>query len=61
MGKEAELLFSVPMGTYFCTLEEYEPLIITFLLPIISRRNRKLPWIIKGSEWELGTTGALHT
>ena len=30
MGKEADMFFNVPLGTYFWTMEENEPLIIAF-------------------------------
>ena len=39
MGKEANTLFTVSVRTSFWTLEEHKPLIVAFLLPVISRRN----------------------
>ena len=47
MRKEVDLLFTVPVGTSFGTLEEHEPLIIALFLPIISRSNCREPWAIK--------------
>ena len=59
--KEADLLFTVPVGNYFWTLEENETLIIALFLPIISCRNWRGPWMIKGSEWAPGKAGSVHT
>ena len=57
-GKEADQFFNVPVGTYFWTLEEYEPLIIALPpLPPISHRNGIGTRKIKGSKWESGKSG----
>ena len=47
MGKEAELLFSVPVGIPCWGLGEHEPLIIALFLPIVSRRKWKGQWTIR--------------
>ena len=38
MGKEADLLFIIPVGMPFGILEEHEPLIVALFLLIVSRR-----------------------
>ena len=50
MGEETDLLFNVPLGTSFWTLEEHEPLIIVLFLPIIYIRNWRGPWKVKVSK-----------
>ena len=54
MRKDSELLFIVPVGMPCWVLGEHEPLIITFFLPIFSKRNWKGPWTICGSDWGCG-------
>ena len=61
MGKEADMLFNVPVGTYSWTMEEHKPLRIAFFLPIISGRKRRGTWKIKRRKGESGTAGDLHT
>ena len=61
MGKEADMLFNVPVGTYFWTMEEHKNLIIAFFFPIISGRKRRGTWKIKRNDGESGTAGDLHT
>ena len=48
MGKEAGLLFTVPVRVPFWVVGETEPLIISLFLLIVSRRNWKGPWTIRG-------------
>ena len=50
MGKEADLMSTVPVGIPFWGLGEHEPLIIALFLPIVSIRNLRGPWKIKGSD-----------
>ena len=38
MGKEADLLFTVPVGMKFWGLGEQEPLILALFLPIVSQK-----------------------
>ena len=61
MGKESDLSFTVLVGTYFCNVEEHEPLIIALLIPVISRRKWRGPWTIKVREWESGTAWGFCT
>ena len=61
MGKEADLLFTVPVGTYFWTLEEHENMILALFFLIIHHMNWRRPWTIKVSEWESGTSGSVYT
>ena len=61
MRKEEDLLFTVPVGASFWTLEEHEPLIIEPFLPIIYLRNWIGPWTINGSGWASGAEGVVHT
>ena len=39
MGKEADLLFTIPVGITCWGLGEHEPLIIDLFLLIVSHRN----------------------
>ena len=55
MGKEADLMFTVTVGIPFWGFGEHEPLIITLFLPVVSWRNWRGPWKIKGSDWTYGT------
>ena len=55
MGKEADLLFTVPVGIPGWGLGEHKPLIIALFLRIVSRRKWKVPWNIQGSDWGCGT------
>ena len=59
-GKEADLLFTIPVGTTFWGLEEHEPLIIALFLTIVSRRERRGLWNIRGSELAAGTVRELE-
>ena len=47
MGKEVDLLFTVPVGMLCWILGEHEPLIVYFFLPIFSHRIWKGPWNIR--------------
>ena len=47
MGKEADLIFTVPVGIPFQGLGEHELLMIALFLTIASLRNWMAPWIIK--------------
>ena len=60
MRKEADLLFTIPVGMPFWGLEENEPLIVAFFLPIISRRECRGPWNIRGRELVAGTVIAFE-
>ena len=55
MGKEADLLFTVPVGIPFWRLGEHEPLIIALFIPVFYRRNWRGNWTIKGSSCQSGT------
>ena len=55
MVKEEDFLFNVPVGMKFWVLGEHNPLIISFFILVVSSRNWRLPWMIKGSDWESGT------
>ena len=50
MGKEAELLFNVTVGTSFWNFGEHEFMNIALLLPIIHHRKWIGTWTIKRSE-----------
>ena len=60
MRKEADLLFTIPVGTHFWVLEEHEPLITAFLLLIVSRRECIYPCNLGGSKLATGTVRALE-
>ena len=55
MGKEAELIFTVPVGMTFWEWGEHEPIIIALFLMIFSGRNWKGPWNISESYWQHGS------
>ena len=58
--KEAELLFTVPVGIPFWYFGEHDTLFIELLLPIISSSKWRLPWTIIGSERDSGTARDPH-
>ena len=60
MVKEAELVFTVPVIMQFWRLRENELLIIDLFLPVVSSRNWRGDWSIKGIDWVYGTAGAFH-
>ena len=47
MGKEAELIFTVPVGMTFWEWGEHEPIIIALFIPVVSHINWRGPWTIK--------------
>ena len=51
IGKDADLLFTVPVGVPFWGKHQHEPLIVCLLLPVVKRRNWRGPWIIRGSSF----------
>ena len=50
LSKDADLMFEVPVGTPMWPAENHEPLIIAVLLPIVTRRDWRGPWIFQGSD-----------
>ena len=50
IGKEENLLFTIPVGMYFWRLEEHKPLIVALFLPIVTHRECRGPWNVRGSE-----------
>ena len=50
LGKDADVMFTVPVGTPFWPKSCHEPLIISILLPVVRRRNWQGPWIFRGSK-----------
>ena len=59
MGKEADLLFTIPDNMKFWGLGEQEPLIITFFLPIVTRRECRGPCNVRGFEFSDGAVVSL--
>jgi hypothetical protein len=51
IGKDADLLFTVPVGVPFWEKHQHEPLIVCLLLPVVKRRNWRGPWIVRGSSF----------
>ena len=49
--KVEDLLFTVSVEMPFWGLGDHEPLIRAFFLSMVSRRNWKGPWTIRGSDW----------
>ena len=55
MVKNLDLLLTVPVGMQLLGLSQHETLIIALSLPIFSRSNCRVTWMIKGIEWAAGT------
>ena len=51
MGKESDLLLSIPFGMQFWVFGEHEPLIIALFLPFVYCINWRGTWAIKGIDW----------
>ena len=51
MGKEADLLFTIPVAMPCWVLGEHEPPIIALFLPIVLRSKWKVTCTILGSDW----------
>ena len=60
MGKEADLLFTIPVGIPFWVLEEHEPLIVAFFFPIVLLRELMGPCNIRGRKLSTDTVRALE-
>ena len=58
IGKEVDLLFTNPVGMPFWGLGEHESLIIDLFVSVVSRRNWRGYWKIKGSDCSYGTARA---
>ena len=56
MGKEMEFMFKITVGMPFWGLGEHEPLIIALFVTVVSCRNWRGPWKIKGSDLTYGTS-----
>ena len=50
MGKDADMLFNVPVGIQFGVLVYYGPLIAALFLPIITHVDWMVPWTARGRE-----------
>ena len=50
IGKDADMLFNVPVGIQFGVLVYYGPLIAALFLPIITHVDWKVPWTARGRE-----------
>ena len=51
-------MFTVPVGMPYWGLGEHEPLIVDLFVPIVSCRNWKVTWTIRGIECGGGTVKA---
>ena len=51
IGKDSDLILTVPVRMPCWGLGEHEPLMIALFMLIVSRKNWKGPWIIRGSDW----------
>ena len=51
MGKEADLLFIIPVGMPFGILEEHEPLIVALFLLIFHAVNLDVRGMSEGTSW----------
>ena len=60
MAKETYLLFTAPVGISFGGLVEHETLIVYFFLLVVSYRNYRGPWMIKGIYSEAGTVRSFY-
>ena len=48
MVKEADIFFTIPVGIPFWGLEKHEPLIVALFLRIVSHREWRGLWNIRG-------------
>ena len=60
MRKEAELFFSIPVGTNFWGLVENYPIIVALFLPIVTHREWGYTWNVRGRDLASGTIRALQ-
>ena len=51
MGKEADFLFTVPVGMKIWGLGEHETPILYLKIPVFFCRNLGVPWTIKVTDW----------
>ena len=54
MGKEANILFNVPVGMPFWVRGEHEPMLVDLFLPIITHSYWRGPCTVIGSELATG-------
>ena len=45
LGKEADLLITLPVGLYFWKMENHESLILDFLLPVVKSGTLSVPLV----------------
>ena len=59
LGKNADILFVVPVGVPFWGADQFEPLIVVIVFPLAHVRNYTGPWEIKGTDLGLRYEHAL--
>ena len=48
LSKDADILFTINVGPYFCTSSMHEPLIVLIVFPLAHVSNYIFPWVIWG-------------
>ena len=51
LGKESELLITLPVGILFFNMEHHVPLILACFLPVVNHKKWSGTWGIKGSKF----------
>ena len=59
MVKDADIFFTILFGIPFWVLDDHEPIIVALFLPIVSRRERRGQWNIRGRKLDTGTVREL--
>ncbi len=50
LGKDADVLFTVPVGVPFWTSGQFEPLIVAIVFPLSPVPRYTGPWLVKGTD-----------
>ena len=50
LGKDVDVLFTVPVGVPFWTAEQFEPLIVAIVSPLSPVPRYSGPWLVKGTD-----------
>ena len=50
MGKDADVLFTVPAGVNFWASSQFEPLIVAIVFPLAHIPRYTGPWLVKGTD-----------
>ena len=47
LGKDADLIFEIPVGSDIWPLTQHEPLVVAFVLPLEHKTKYRGPWVVK--------------